>query len=83
MGIEQNELKITSILIHDKESNGYTSYFAEFPEVVAEGNTKEDAIKNLWEALGSMLEFKRDEAAKEGAYDDRISTESFNLAVSR
>lgn len=51
--------KLTGIMITDAENKGITAYFAEFPEVIAQGNDLAEAKANLLEAFGIMLEFKQ------------------------
>lgn len=70
---------ITGILIQDPDDNGYTAYFAEFPEVVAEGNSEDDAKKNLIEALKIMLEIRRSEMITEMNHGSKVSSFEFNL----
>lgn len=69
---------ITSILIQDPDDNGFTSYFAEFPEVIAEGDTEDEAKKNLIEALIVMLEIKRSEM-KSTATSGNVKSFSYKL----
>ena len=45
-----NELKTFTLdifLIEDKELGGYSAFFAQFPNIMAEGENEEEAIKNL------------------------------------
>ena len=76
------KLSITGILIQDKEDKGYTAYFAEFPEVIAEGKDEKEAQENLFEALSFMLEVKKQEMSKEKNYDEKTSIiKSFDLEL--
>ena len=47
--------KIT--FIQDKESGDYTAYFTKIPGVIAQGSTKKEARKDLYEALFEMVEY--------------------------
>jgi len=76
------KLSITGILIQDRESKGYTAYFAEFPEVIAEGANEKEAQENLFEAFSFMLEVKKQEMRKDQNYDEKTSIiKSFNLEL--
>lgn len=55
------QLKLTGIVIPSK-SGGFTGYFAEVPEAIAEGNTEKEVRENMMEALGIILDFRRSEA---------------------
>lgn len=46
---------ITGILIQDPDDNGYTAYFAEFPEVIAEGKDETEAKKTFLRHLKPCL----------------------------
>lgn len=54
--------RYTILLIEDPLDNGYTALFAEFPNIIAEGDTKEDAKKKLFEVAESVFDFKRKQA---------------------
>ena len=75
-------LKLTGIMITDADNKGITAYFAEFPEVIAQGNNLQEAKTNLLEAFGVMLEFKQSEIEDDGDDDLNITKESFNLLIS-
>ena len=44
----KKSITFTGILIQDPDDKGYTTYLAEFPEVIAEGETEEEAANNLF-----------------------------------
>lgn len=76
---DQNQpvLEITGVMIQDPETKGYTAYFAEFPEVIAQGDNLDEAKANLMQAFKSMIEFKSEEAKDEYGDDDSIITETY------
>ncbi len=76
------ELTLTGIMISDAEDKGITAYFAEFPEVIAQGNNLQEAKTNLLEAFRFMLEFKQSEIEYDGDDNTYITKESFNLSIS-
>jgi predicted RNase H-like HicB family nuclease len=43
------------IYVEDTEAGGYTTFFSEFPEIISEGETVEEAQKNLWNTLFDVL----------------------------
>jgi predicted RNase H-like HicB family nuclease len=73
-------ISITGVMIEDASTGGFTAYFAEFPEVIAQGSNKEVAKQNLMRALKDMLEFKKSEIEDED--EDGVTTEPFNLYLS-
>ena len=50
--------ELTAIFIQDKETGGYTAYFAEKPPVIADADTIEEAIEQLKESLDLILEYE-------------------------
>lgn len=48
-------IELQAILIPDKQLGGFTAYFERFPEVIAEGNSEDEAIQNLKDAFFFML----------------------------
>ncbi|MBS3106381.1 type II toxin-antitoxin system HicB family antitoxin [Candidatus Woesearchaeota archaeon] len=48
-------MKITAIL-EPQEEGGYTVYIPSLPGCISEGNTKEEALKNIKEAVELYLE---------------------------
>ena len=79
--VNNNEnISITGILIQDPIDNGYTAYFAEFPEVVAEGDSEMEAKQNLHNALKIMFELRKQESTMvHPNLEGRVS--SFNLQI--
>jgi predicted RNase H-like HicB family nuclease len=67
----------TGILIKSKDGRGYTAIVAEYPGVIAEGETKEEAKRVLIENLHLVLEFKRKQSFNTFINSD---IESFALA---
>lgn len=58
----ENHLQLTAILVEDPQG-GFTGYFAEIPEAIAEGETEAEVETNLFEALKIILDFRREESA--------------------
>ncbi len=75
---------LTGILIKDPSDNGYTAFFAELPEVIAEGDTREKARENLITNLKCVLDYRREESESNYSTMDKngYHTESFQLELS-
>lgn len=56
-------MKYTIILEKQKEG-GYTAQCLEVPGAISEGETKEEALKNVKEALALVLEVLKEDAIK-------------------
>lgn len=69
-------LKLHGIIIQSQQG-GYTGYFSEFPEAVAEGETEDEVQKNLFEALREVLSYRRSQPTKKAGE----SSFEFNLEI--
>jgi predicted RNase H-like HicB family nuclease len=55
------------IVLEPSDEGGYTVYVPALPGCISEGNTKDEAVKNIKEAIGLYLEPVDDEMVlKEG-----------------
>lgn len=79
--IMKPKLSITSILIQDPEDGGYTAYFAEFPEIIAEGRDEDEATRNLIEAFSIMLEAKKQDMQQERHFNSKSKIKSFEFEL--
>jgi predicted RNase H-like HicB family nuclease len=52
------ELPVTPIYVEDKKIGGYTIYFKEFPDIIAEGKSKEEALQNLKNTIFDVYKYK-------------------------
>jgi predicted RNase H-like HicB family nuclease len=47
----------TEVYIEDEKLGGYTVYFEDFPNIVSQGETFEEAEQNLWNTLFDVLKY--------------------------
>ena len=59
----KHKISLEVVLIEDKKIGGYSGYFKQFPNVFSEGETQEELINNLFNALHDIFEY---EASKSG-----------------
>jgi len=52
------EIPVTPILFEDKITGSYTVYFKEFPEIISEGKTMEDALQNIINSIFDVYKYK-------------------------
>lgn len=48
-------LKLTAIFVEDNKTGGYTAFFKEIPEIVAQGNTIDEAEEMMFRLLPMVL----------------------------
>lgn len=49
-----------SVILEPQEDGGFTVLVPALPEVVTEGDTEAEALRNAEEAIRAILEFRRD-----------------------
>jgi predicted RNase H-like HicB family nuclease len=47
----------TEIYVQDPSVGGYTAFLSDFPEIVTEGETIEEAQQNLWNTIFDVLKY--------------------------
>ena len=54
------EMELDGIVVLPHNPNeGYSAFFAQFPEAIAYGETNEDALKNLFDIFKVMMQDKK------------------------
>jgi len=60
-------IPLTVVMVQDPHIGGYTAYFKQFPDIIAEGDTDDEAMNNLMNAVHDVFVYKstdlRDEFA--------------------
>ena len=51
-------LPLTAILVEDPNIGGYTAYFKQFQNITAEGDTEDEAIHNLVNAVHDVFKYQ-------------------------
>ena len=51
-------IPLTPIYVEDPKVGGFTAFFKEFPEIIAEGLTEDDALNHLRDAIYDVYSFK-------------------------
>lgn len=69
---EKQKMSLTALFIQDPEDKGFTGFFKEFPNAVAEGDTEEEVKTNLFKALSYMLKFNREDVESEALKRERL-----------
>ncbi len=72
-----NSISLTTIVITDPRSTGVAGYFAEFPEVMAQGETKEDLEAKLLSSLADILLYKKNQVLFSKPENQKAETLNF------
>ena len=54
--------RYTILMVQDPLDKGFTAFFAEIPNIIVEGDTKEEARTKLFEVAENVFDFKRKQA---------------------
>lgn len=75
------ELQLTAIFeeVPAAEGGGYTAWCEELPGAISEGDTLDEARKNLRDAIQLLLETLRDERSKMATPGHRIIREKISV----
>jgi len=52
------KLPLTAIMVKDPNIGGFTAFFKQFPEIIAEGDTDGEALQNLMNAVYDVFEYR-------------------------
>ena len=75
-------IPLTAILVKDKKSGGFSAFFAQFPEAVAQGHDEKEAMENMIEVFKIMLLDKKQEIEQTVASNGFDYIEKpFNLTI--
>ena len=74
------QFSLTGILVKDPGSGRFTAYFAQFPDVIAEGNNEDEASENLIDTLQVVFDYKMSELKASGMLDN-FKTKPFNFHI--
>lgn len=61
MATPSANIRLDLIMIQDEATGNFTAYFAQFPEVVADGTSEDETQRNLIQTLGYYFDFKSKE----------------------
>ncbi|MEO5673506.1 MAG: hypothetical protein ABIQ74_02565 [Chitinophagales bacterium] len=80
--METNEMfSLTAVFVKDEAAGGYTAFFAQFKNIMAEGETEAEALTNLVRTVKVVFEHEGDLSFdREGISPGMIRKENHNLA---
>jgi predicted RNase H-like HicB family nuclease len=51
-------IPVTPIYVEDLKIGGFTVYFKEFPDIVSQGETQEEALENIKNTVFDVFKYK-------------------------
>jgi len=72
-------LSFNTVFLEDSKGHGYSGYLAEFPELMAQGKTKEEVENKLFSSLRDILEYKKNQSLFSQTPSDYSEIETINL----
>ncbi len=76
-------LELTGVFVQDPDTSGFTAFFAQLPNIIAEGDTEEEATTNLLNTLRTVFQHQKNVELQQKEYSPQsvIITKSFNFAI--
>ncbi|MFW5879925.1 MAG: hypothetical protein ACOCUV_03785 [bacterium] len=74
-------LPLTIILVQDPDDKGYTVFSKQFPNIIAEGDDEDTAIRNLFETMHVAFKDQADEDKELIARKYNVSKKEINLTA--
>lgn len=74
------KFQLTGVFVKDSESSGFTAFFAQLPNIIAEGDTEEDATKNLIHTVQAVFEHQKEVQINSCTPENKVITKPFNLS---
>jgi len=72
-----NTLQLTGVFVQDPLDKGFTAFFAQLPNIIAEGDNEEEATKNLLQTVQTVFEHQKNN----GFVQSNVITKQFNLSI--
>ncbi|MEX6688872.1 hypothetical protein QTN47_15295 [Danxiaibacter flavus] len=75
------KFQLTGVFVQDPETKGFTAFFAQLPNIIAEGDTEEEATHNLIHTVQAVFEHQKNiELQSACASQSNVITKPFNLS---
>jgi len=75
-------LPLTLILVEDPKIGGYTAFFKQFPNIIAEGDTDEEATSNLMNTVHDVFDHLAKEESTIPEYQYKVIQKPLNMCTS-
>ena len=76
------EMELDGIVVLPHNPNeGYSAFFAQFPEAIAYGATNEEALENLIDIFKVMMQDKKQQAIKNYVKHEQYTTTSYKMTT--
>jgi predicted RNase H-like HicB family nuclease len=78
---QQQTISLTSIFVQDPKSKGFTVFFKQFPEVLAEGKDEDEALRNLINILQDSWQYKASHCEEIDVPHGKVIEKSVNFST--
>lgn len=81
-----DNLQLTGVFVQDPANNGFTAFFSQLPNIIAEGDTEEEATQNLIQTLQSVFEHQKNIGYRQSIgckEEGSVITKPFNLSFAK
>jgi predicted RNase H-like HicB family nuclease len=76
-------IELTQVFVQDPKTERFTAFFAQLPNIIAEGDNEDEATMNLLETVQTVFAYQKNtevEYAKLHSIGGTVTTKPLNLA---
>lgn len=77
-----NKIELTGVFVQDPKTNRFTAFFAQFPNIIAEGDNEQEATLNLFTTFQTVFEYNKNTELESEALtmQTNITTKPFHFS---
>ena len=73
------KFSFTCVMVEDPKLGGYTAFFKQIPNIIAEGESSDEAFENLMNALHDVFQYQKDKEVENFGTEFNIQQTDVNL----
>jgi predicted RNase H-like HicB family nuclease len=79
--LKSKMFSLDAILVEDPTLGGYTAFFKQFPNIISEGETEEEAIQNLLNAIHDVFNYQSLQAKEPTSSEFKVIKKSVGFCA--
>jgi predicted RNase H-like HicB family nuclease len=79
--LKSKMFSLDAILVEDPTLGGFTAFFKQFPNIISEGETEEEAIQNLLNAIHDVFNYQSLQTKEPASSEFRVIRKSVGFCA--
>jgi len=79
--LKSKMFSLNAILVEDPKLGGFTAFFKQFPNIISEGETEEEAIQNLLNALHDVFNYQSRQTKEPSSSEFKVIRKSVGFCA--